>query len=154
MLQDNAGFIIKDYSLWILMGSSTDFANERSQLEYVCQSLGVKALITTKYHAEYAGKGIKYSWGASKAVYRRYPLACKKGKANLAASLQNASRGTSSRRIGFVSSVDEHVVTCSPILHCNSFTRTKVRSRSWKIIHSHIRKSKTWKKYWRVTVQH
>ena len=54
----------------------------------------------------------------------------KKGRPILIASLQNASRGTSSRRIGFVSSVDEHAVTCSPILHCNSFTRTKVRSRS------------------------
>ncbi len=82
MLQDNAGFIIKDYSLSILMGSCTDFANEKSQQEYVCQSLGVEALITTKYHTEYAREGIEYSWGASKAVYRRYPLACKKGKAN------------------------------------------------------------------------
>ncbi len=43
MLQDNAGFIIRDYSLSILMGSCTDFANEKSQLEYVCQSLGVEA---------------------------------------------------------------------------------------------------------------
>jgi len=42
----------------------------------------VEALITTKYHAEYAGEGIEYSWGASKAVYRRYPLASKKGKEN------------------------------------------------------------------------
>jgi len=38
--------------------------NEKSQLEYVCESLGVEALITTKYHAEYAGEGIEYSWGA------------------------------------------------------------------------------------------
>jgi hypothetical protein len=82
MLQDDAGFIVKGYSLSILMGSCTDFANEKSQLEYVCQSLGVEALITTKYHAKYAGEGIKYSWGASKAVYHRYPLACKKRKAN------------------------------------------------------------------------
>jgi hypothetical protein len=130
MLQGNAGFIIKDYSLSILMGNCTDFANKKSQLEYVCQSLGVEALITTKYHAEYAGEGIEYSWGASKAVYRRYPLACKKGKANLTTSLRNASRGTYSRWIGSVSLADEHVVTCSPTLHYNSFTRTKVRSRS------------------------
>jgi hypothetical protein len=39
-----------------------------------------EALITTKYHAEYAGEGIEYSWGAAKAMYRRYPLASKKGK--------------------------------------------------------------------------
>ncbi len=82
MLQDDAGFNVKEYSLSILMGSCSEFANKKSQLEYVCQSLGVEALITTKYHAEYAGEGIEYSWGASKAVYRRYPLACKKRKAN------------------------------------------------------------------------
>jgi hypothetical protein len=35
-----------------------------------------------KYHTEYAGEGIEHSWGASKAVYRKYPLASKKGKAN------------------------------------------------------------------------
>jgi hypothetical protein len=46
-MQDNAGFIKKDYSLSILMVSCTDFANEKSQLEYVCQSLGIEALITT-----------------------------------------------------------------------------------------------------------
>jgi hypothetical protein len=82
LLQDDLGFIKKDYSLSVLMGTCTDFANEKSQLEFVCQSLGVEALITTKYHAEYGGKGIEYSWGEFKAVYRRYPLASKKGKDN------------------------------------------------------------------------
>ena len=40
-----------------------------SLFEFVCQSLGTEALITTKYHAEYAGEGVEYSWGAAKAVY-------------------------------------------------------------------------------------
>ena len=35
-------------------------------------------MITTKYHAEYAGEGVEYSWGFSKALYRRHPLAQKK----------------------------------------------------------------------------
>jgi hypothetical protein len=39
-------------------------------------------LITTKYHAEYAGEGIEYSWGLSKAMYRKKPLESKKGKDN------------------------------------------------------------------------
>jgi hypothetical protein len=82
MVEDDAGFVVPEYSLSVMMGRCTDFANEKSQLEYVCESLGVEALITTKYHAEYAGEGIEYSWGASKAVYRRYPLASKKGKEN------------------------------------------------------------------------
>ncbi len=82
ILHDSEGFVVKDYSLPILMGSCSDFVNKKSQLEYVCQSLGVEALITMNYHAEYAAEGIELSWGASKAVYRKYPLACKKGKAN------------------------------------------------------------------------
>jgi hypothetical protein len=83
MVQDDAGFVIPEYSLSVLMGRCTYFANKKSQLEFVCQSLGVEALIITKYHAEYAGEGIEYSWGASKTVYRRYPLASKKGKENI-----------------------------------------------------------------------
>ena len=82
MVQDDAGFVIPKYSLSVLMGRCTDFSNEKSQLEFVCQSLGIEALITTKYHTEYTGEGIEYSWGALKTVYRRYPLASKKGKEN------------------------------------------------------------------------
>jgi hypothetical protein len=52
-----------------MLETCTDFANEMTQLEFVCQSLGTEALITTKYHAEYAGEDIEYSWGAAKAVY-------------------------------------------------------------------------------------
>jgi hypothetical protein len=63
------------------MENCTDFKNEMSQLEFVCHSLGCKALITTKYHAVFAGEGIEYSWGLSisKTMYRKYPLVSKKG---------------------------------------------------------------------------
>ena len=79
---DDAGLIVKEYSLGNLLEACTDFTNEKTQLEYVCDCLGVKVVITTKYHAEYAGEGIEYSWGAAKAIYRRYPLYSKKGKEN------------------------------------------------------------------------
>jgi hypothetical protein len=77
---DDAGFPVKEFSLEMMLDSCVDFANETTQLEYICKSLGAEALITTKYHAKYAGEGIEYSWGAAKAMYRRYPLASKKGK--------------------------------------------------------------------------
>jgi hypothetical protein len=73
LLQDDLEFIKKDYSFSVLMATCTDFENETSQLEFVCQSLGIEALITTKYHAEYAGEVIEYPWGAFKVVYHRYP---------------------------------------------------------------------------------
>jgi len=79
---DDAGIIIPEYSLTTLMENCTDFKNEMTQLEFVCHSLSCKALITTKYHAEFAGEGIEYSWGFSKALYRKYPLESKKGKQN------------------------------------------------------------------------
>ena len=75
---EDAGMIIPQYSLTTLMESCTDFKNEISQL-----GPGGKALITTKYHAEFAGEGIEYSWGLSKAMYRKYPLVSKNGKQNI-----------------------------------------------------------------------
>ena len=60
-----------------MMENCFDFANEMSQLEFVCKSVGGRAVITTKFHAEYAGEGVEYSWGFSKCLYRRYPLASK-----------------------------------------------------------------------------
>ena len=55
-----------DYSLTHLMSSCADFGNEMLQLQFVCHSLGAEALTTTKYHAEYAGEDVKYSWGRQK----------------------------------------------------------------------------------------
>ncbi len=69
IVTDDAGLIVKEFSLAHILETCTDFANEKTQLEFVCQSLGTEALITTKYHAKYVGVGIKYSWGAAKVVY-------------------------------------------------------------------------------------
>jgi hypothetical protein len=80
VVTDDAGFPVKEFSLAMMLESCIDFANEKTQLEFVCESHGAEALITTKYQAEYAGEGIEYSWGAAKSIYRCYPLASKKGK--------------------------------------------------------------------------
>jgi len=79
---DDGGNLIPELSLQHMMESCSDFAGEVSQLEHVAQSLGTRVIITTKYHAEYAGEGIEYLWGYSKLVYRRHPLSAKKGKEN------------------------------------------------------------------------
>ena len=63
-----------------MMETSPYFSNEVSQLEYFCPELGARSVITTKFHAEYAGKGVEYSWWYSKALYRKFPLVSKKGK--------------------------------------------------------------------------
>lgn len=75
---DDDGNLIPDLSLRHLLANCTDFMMEQSQLEHVCGSIGARVIITTKYHCEYAGEGVEYSWGFSKAIYRRSPLALKK----------------------------------------------------------------------------
>ncbi len=72
--------MVKKYSLAHMLGQCSDSANKLSQLEYVCSKCGVEAIITTKYHAEYTGEGIEYSWGAAKALYQRYPIYSKQEK--------------------------------------------------------------------------
>ena len=79
---DDNGDLVPEFSLIHLLENCADFKNEKTQLEYVCESLGGRAIITTKYHCEYAGEGIEYSWAYSKAMYRRAPLRRKKGKQN------------------------------------------------------------------------
>ena len=38
------------------------------------KSYSFNMLFTPKYHCEITGEGIEYSWGASKRLYRKYPL--------------------------------------------------------------------------------
>ena len=81
---DEDGNVVPEFSLVHLMAAAPDFVNETSQVEHVCMELGkragveIKAMISTKYHAEYAGEGIEYSWAFSKSLYRRHPLVAKK----------------------------------------------------------------------------
>ena len=73
MLDDN-NEMVEEFSLEHLMSECTDFVNEVSQLEYVCEQLGVRALFTTKYHAEMADEGVEYSRAHSKNLYRNMAL--------------------------------------------------------------------------------
>ena len=60
--ENSDGVLVPELSLLHMMESCSDFSSEVSQLEYVSESLGSKVIITTKYHAEYAGEGVEYSW--------------------------------------------------------------------------------------------
>ena len=83
-----------------MLKSQPDFANKVSQLEFFAQSLGARVIIITQYYAKYAGEGIKYSWGYSKSLYRRHPLAAKKGRENFIELLDKCiSRDTITTRM-------------------------------------------------------
>ena len=60
-LLDENGELVPEFSLVHLLENCTDFMNEKTQLEYICECLGGRAIITTKYHCEFAGEGIEYS---------------------------------------------------------------------------------------------
>jgi integrase len=62
---------------------TTNFANETTQLEFVCESLGAEAIITTKYHSEYAREGIEYSWGLQRQYIAVIRLEQRKAKRSL-----------------------------------------------------------------------
>jgi len=76
------GLIDESTSLRAILDKCTDFQNELSALQALGKDLGVVVDSTPKYHPELAGEGIKYSWGHAKGIYRRTPLAQKKGRDN------------------------------------------------------------------------
>ena len=64
------------------MESCHDFQNEATQLQTVAAAYGIRVEMTPKYHAEIAGCGIEYSWGAAKSRYRQIPLENKRKKSD------------------------------------------------------------------------
>jgi len=88
VLDDNND-LVEELSMEHIMANCWDFANEKSQLEFVCEQLGARALFTTKYHAEMAGEGVEYSWAHSKNTYRGVSLSKKKGKTNFTATVKS-----------------------------------------------------------------
>jgi hypothetical protein len=54
----------------VITARCEDFQNEKSQLEFVIETLGGSCLMSPKYHPEIAGEGIEYLWGYVKKIYR------------------------------------------------------------------------------------
>ncbi len=77
---DEDGNMVPEFSLQPMMTNCPDILNEILQLEYVCQQLDTKTILTTMYHAEFASEGIEYSWGYSKSFYHMFPLKMKQGQ--------------------------------------------------------------------------
>ncbi len=69
------------------MSECTDFVNEVSQLEYVCEQLGVRALFTTKYHAEIAGEGVEFLGTQQKSIHENGSEG-QKGKFNFESTMK------------------------------------------------------------------
>jgi hypothetical protein len=60
-----------EFSMQYVLGQCHDFANETSALEEKFRDLGMMLLMSPKGHPELAGKGIEFSWGASKKSFRK-----------------------------------------------------------------------------------
>jgi hypothetical protein len=53
---------VPELSLVHMLEQFHDFLTEIYELEYFCRLLGTEGIVTTKYHFEFAGEGIEYSW--------------------------------------------------------------------------------------------
>ena len=53
-----------------ILGACDDFKNEKTQLMYILDLLGVRLILTPKCHPEIAGRGVEYMWGYSKLRFR------------------------------------------------------------------------------------
>jgi hypothetical protein len=78
--KDDEGEVIDDFSLDVLMASCLDFADEITEMEARGETMGIRVVSTTKFHAELAGEGIEYAWACAKGWYRAQPLNSKKTK--------------------------------------------------------------------------
>ena len=89
--KDNiTGTIDLQYSLRHIMAECTDFKHEESALQYLGSQLGVKVLLTPKFHAELAGEGVEYSWAHANANYRRCHCLANEGKKTLSSWYKTA----------------------------------------------------------------
>jgi len=78
--KDKYGETIKERSLKYLASQLYDFANERTSLQALGETLGATVDRTPKCHPEMAGEGIEYSWGCGKNRYRHLPINQRKTK--------------------------------------------------------------------------
>jgi hypothetical protein len=62
------------------MAMCPDFLNKEGMMEHVGLKLGVVVMLTSKCHAEMAGKGVEYMWACSKGAYCNLTLKDKKGE--------------------------------------------------------------------------
>ena len=86
----------KPYLLRNLMASCSDFKNELSAMELLCQELSAKGeckielIVSPKYHPEIAGEGVEYVWGFIKKYYRSLSMKDKKGKKNFEEAIKKS----------------------------------------------------------------
>jgi hypothetical protein len=56
----------------------SDLIHKETALQYMGSQLGLKVMLTPKFHCEFAGEGIEYNWAHAKAKMRRTPIREKK----------------------------------------------------------------------------
>ena len=90
----DTGEVNSSMSLRRIMSECHDFVNEETALQVLGRKLGLIVDRTPKFHAELAGEGIEYSWACSKAVFRRLPVAARKGRDNFKLQVRNCTDPT------------------------------------------------------------
>ena len=65
---------ITQYSLLKLMKGCLVFANKLVGIESMGAKLGICVSCTTKYHTEFSGEGVEYSWGGAKIQFHQIQI--------------------------------------------------------------------------------
>lgn len=74
-----SGEIDESTSYDFMLNNCSDFANERTLVQYIMSELGSECDRSPKCHPEVAGEGVEYSLGKSKNWFRTFPVEDKKG---------------------------------------------------------------------------
>ena len=74
--KDDQGALDEELSSWL------DFANKATEQQTMGEKMGVRAIATTKFHAEMAGEGAERHWGVAKSWGRSKSLEAKRKKAS------------------------------------------------------------------------
>jgi len=109
---DDDDQIIESLSLKYLIESCHDFQNEVTQLQTITSDYGMQVEMTPKYHAEIAGCGIEYSWGAAKSRYRQIPLEKKRKKSDFKEAVSHSI----------------NVLSTATVRKCNRKARTYIQA--------------------------
>ncbi len=65
------GNLDESMSLWRAIDKCFDFIHEETALQYLGSQLGIKVMLTPKFHCKFAGKKIEHNWAHAKAKMQR-----------------------------------------------------------------------------------
>lgn len=103
--------------------------------------INIHILATTKYHCEFAGDGVEYGWGYGKKVFRRIPLAQKKGKTAFWDCVKSSLRSVTVNHMRkFSAKARRYMLTYKVFDNAGSYADFETEGLSYAEIEKHVTK--------------